>query len=322
MSFTRAPNGALTPQGCFSNAALAGCTTLSGQLNFANSVTVSPDGASVYAASVSSGTVVSFTRAPNGALTPQGCFSNAALAGCTTLSGQLSGANSVTVSPDGASVYAASTVSNTVVSFTRAPNGALTPQGCFSNAALAGCTTLSGQLDGARSVTVSPDGASVYATSAGSGTVVSFTRAANGALTPQGCFSNAALAGCTTLSGQLGGARSVTVSPDGASVYAAADASHTVVSFTRAPNGALTPQGCFSNAALAGCTTLSGQLSGANSVTVSPDGASVYAASLFSGTVVSFTRELAPVCRGTTSSGPAGATQTLVLDCPTQTASR
>ena len=87
-------------------------------------------------------------------------------------------------------------------------------------------------------MTVSPDGTSVYATSSTSGAVVVFDRAADGTLTQKagiaGCISDTGTAGACTDGTAIDGALSVTVSPDGTSVYAASENSDAVVVFDRA----------------------------------------------------------------------------------------
>ncbi len=282
------------PDGCITNAATAGCTT-GKALDGAFSVTVSPDGKSAYVASYNSDAVAVFDRdTTTGALTqkadPDGCITNAATTGCTT-GKALFGAASVTVSPDGKSAYVASVVSSAVAVFDRdTTTGALTqkadPDGCITNVATAGCTT-GKALDGASSVTVSPDGKSAYVASQFSDAVAVFDRdTTTGALTqkadPDGCITNVATAGCTT-GKALDGATSVTVSPDGKSAYVASQISDAVAVFDRdTTTGALTqkadPDGCITNAATSGCTT-GKALNGAESVTVSPDGKSAYVAS-------------------------------------------
>ncbi len=314
LSFTRAADGTLTPQGCFSSTAVSGCgTALAGRLASAGALAVSPDGKSVYVGAA--GFVLSLVRAADGTLTPQGCLSSDPTPGCTTVSG-LGIPSAAAVSPDGTSVYVTTGSAGGVFSFARAGDGTLTTQGCTTNAALAGCTTLAGQLDATQDVAVSPDGKNVYVTATlASDTVVTFARGASGALTAQGCLSNAALAGCTTLPGQLDGAGAVAVAGDGASVYATANQSNTVVTLTRDASGTLTPADCVSTADRSGCTTVPGRLGFANGVTVAPDGLNVYATAGNSSALSTFARELPPTCSPSSSTGAAGAEQTLLLDC-------
>ena len=103
----------------------------------------------------------------------------------------LDGAYSVTVSPDGKSAYVASVFSDAVAVFDRdTTTGKLTqkadPDGCITNVATTGCTT-GKALDGATSVTVSPDGKSAYVASFSSDAVAVFDRdTTTGSTDPEG----------------------------------------------------------------------------------------------------------------------------------------
>jgi len=121
--------------------------------------------------------------------------------------------------------------------------------------------------------------------------------AATGALTQpsgtSGCVSQTGAGPCAN-GRALGGARSVAVSPDGKSVYVASAASDAVARFNRdTTTGALTQP-----AGTAGCVSQTGAgpcadgraLDNAGGVTASPDGKSVYIASLSSDAVARFNR--------------------------------
>ena len=135
VSFDRNPaTGALSGQGCIADVGdFAGCGTTQQGLNTAYGVAVSPDGSSVYVASLVDDAIVSFDRNPaTGALSGQGCIADVGdFAGCGTTQQGLNTAYGVAVSPDGSSVYVASLVDDAIVSFDRNPaTGALTPRGC------------------------------------------------------------------------------------------------------------------------------------------------------------------------------------------------
>ncbi len=309
--FDRAADGTLTQKaglaGCISETGSGGDCTDGKGLGGAFSVTVSPDGTSVYAASDVSSAVAVFDRAADGTLTQKaglaGCISETGSSGDCTDGKGLDGAISVTVSPDGTSVYAASVISFAVAVFDRAANGTLTQKaglaGCISETGSGGDCTDGKGLIGADSVTVSPDGKSVYAASFYDDAVAVFDRAADGTLTQKaglaGCISETGSSGDCTDGKGLDGADSVTVSPDGTSVYAASDVSNAVAVFDRAANGTLTQKaglaGCISYTGSGGDCTDGKGLIGAASVTVSPDGTSVYAASRNSSAVAVFDRE-------------------------------
>ena len=222
--------GALTPAGCIADAGSGiGCGTTQQGLDGAASVAVSPDGRSVYAASLNDAAIVRFDRnTTTGALTPAGCIADAGdAAGCGTTQQGLGSADSVAVSPDGRSVYVASYGDDAIVRFDRnTTTGALTPAGCIADA---------GERDRLRRHPAGPrrrplgrrqsrwhvDLRPGYDDDA----VVRFDRnTTTGALTPAGCIADAGSAiGCGTTQQGLNGAISVDVSRDGESVYVASN---------------------------------------------------------------------------------------------------
>jgi DNA-binding beta-propeller fold protein YncE len=286
--------GALTFTGCIGQ--LAGCTKVAA-VNGPFSVALSADGASVYVADNTYQSIDAFSRdTTTGALTFESCVGQGA--GCTTTVPALAVKSpvSVAVSPDGASVYAGSNAESGVDVFSRdTTTGELTFKSCIGT--LAGCTPTSpaGAVGASYAVTVSPDGANVYSGDGGS-VLSTFSRATgSGALTFTGCVGQ--LVGCATTSppGAVESPVSVTVSPDGASVYVAADGANAVDVFSRSTSGgALTFTGCVG--LLAGCaatTAPAGAVEGPQGVAITPDGASIYAVSVDSNTVEEFVRSLA-----------------------------
>src|ERR1019366_758062 len=103
--------GELSYDGCFGT--VTGCTFVGGgPLTSADSVAVSPNGSSVYVAGFATdGAVSHFFVGAQGRLGYDGCVSNDGSGGlCADVPGSgapLSGATSVAVSPNSASVYAA-----------------------------------------------------------------------------------------------------------------------------------------------------------------------------------------------------------------------
>ncbi len=305
--FDRTPNGRLVQKsgraGCISDTGSSPCAD-GRRLDGPTSVTVSPDGESVYVAAEFSDAIVIFDRAPNGKLTQKageaGCISDSGDGSCADGRGLLR-PTSVALSPDGESAYV--TADRTVGVFDRATDGTLKQK-----SGAAGCTNEFGNfscvngtaLDGTNSVTVSPDGESVYvASSSGNGGVAVFDRGREGRLTQKpgasGCINSDGSSACTDGSA-IAGAISVAVSPDGQSVYVASYKGAVAI-FNRAPNGTLAqkpnPKGCVRETASSACADGSA-LFGANSVAVSPDGLSVYVASDSSDALALFDRDPAP----------------------------
>jgi 6-phosphogluconolactonase (cycloisomerase 2 family) len=185
ITFGRGPRGSLLEKlGCiFDGPSIPlGCTSAVG-LDGAAGVTVSPDGKNVYVAVENSNAVSSFLRDPvTGKLSQLagtlGCISQTGISGCERGTA-LEAAWSVAVSPDGTSVYVASTA-DAIAAFARDPaSGVLTQlaeaASCVSEAGL-GCADGTA-LDWPINIAVSPDGRSVYAASYFSDAVAVFARA-------------------------------------------------------------------------------------------------------------------------------------------------
>ena len=172
-------------------------------LDGANSVAVGPDGSHVYATGSYDNALAVFRR---DVATGQLTFVQVLKDGVSGVDG-LSGAHSVTVSPDGSHVYAAGYPDNALAVFRR---DAATGQLTFLQVLKDGVNGVDG-LDGANSVNVSPDGSHVYATGYYDDALAVFHRdVATGQLT----FVQMLKDGVNGVDG-LDGANSVTVSPDG-----------------------------------------------------------------------------------------------------------
>jgi 6-phosphogluconolactonase (cycloisomerase 2 family) len=280
--------GTLTFTGCIGEESGCTSTTPSKALEGADAVAVSPNGASAYVGA--EGSLDVFERnTSTGALTYKHCIGE--LSGCTSTSPTKAvvGVRSVSVSADGHSVYASNGAFGTLDSFEReASTGALTFESCIGDSGSICADSLPNTaLEGAGSVTTSADGLSVYVAANGvpsAGGLVAFTRdTSTGALSYQGCFGQEG--GCTATSplDAVEKPYSVAVSPDGASVYTAAEGPNAVATFTRnTSTGALSYEGCIGNdESEAGCTATSplDALNDADSVVVSPGGSNVYASS-------------------------------------------
>jgi DNA-binding beta-propeller fold protein YncE len=306
--FSRNPDGTLDQlpdiDGCISEGGSGGCRPGNG-LVFPFGISVSPDGKSVYVVSGSSNAIAILSRNPDGTLEQlsgtDGCISENEIgaAGCQPGIG-LRIPISVTTSSNGKSVYVASGISDTVAIFNRRPDGTLEQlpgtDGCISQGGRGGCQPGIG-LDGAESVTASPDGKSVYLASHGSDAVAIFKRNDDGTLEQlpgtAGCVSQGGSGGCRPSIG-LDFASGVATSPDGRNVYVASassggdldEGSDAVAIFNRNADGTLEqppgPAGCISQDGIGGCRPGIG-LNVAISVAISPDGKSVYVASAGSG---------------------------------------
>jgi DNA-binding beta-propeller fold protein YncE len=287
--------------GCIAVGGVGGCAPAVG-LRGPSSVAVSPDGRSVYATSPESDAVTAFRRNPStGALTQTGCTAGAPAPGCTA-GRALDGADVVTVSPDGGSVYVGAFLGDAVAAFVRTPStGALTQpagtSGCVGGTPADGCTP-GMALDGPEGMDISPDGAGVYvASAAGNAVVVLVRNAATGALTQAtdgtGCITATPVAGCAT-GVQLAGANAVAVSPDGDDVHVTSLLSNSVTSFTRSATGQLTQKtgtsGCLVLLIAVGCS-LGRELSAPEGLAVAPDGADVYVAAFRSGAIGDLARD-------------------------------
>ncbi len=270
--FTRDSAGALAYQGCISsNSSVGGCTPIPGAaaggtntgLDNLYAVVASADGKGLYTAGASGDAVARFDRDPaTGALTYQGCISsNSTVTGCTLIPGAVAGGTNtgldflqaVAVSADGGSVYTAAYQGDAIARFDRnLTTGALTYQGCISsNSDVSGCTLIPGATAGAAdtglygldSVAVSADGKSVYTAAYNGDAIARFDRdPTTGALAYQGCISsNSDVGGCTSIPGAMSGGgenglyglAAVAVSPDGKSVYTAANAGDAIARLDR-----------------------------------------------------------------------------------------
>jgi len=256
-------------------------TLLDGQdgvdgLDGPNNVAISADGKYVYVAGYHEDALAVFSRdAVTGQLTFVGAWRN----GIEGVDG-LEGPSGVTVTPDGRHVYVAGLSSNSLVVFAQdSQTGALS----FVQPVKDDVGGVEG-LSGANSVTVSPDGAYVYAAGRNDAAIAVFSRnVATGELN----FVEAVTNGWAGISG-LDSVRSIAVSPDGRNLYAAGSGDDAVVMFARDNvTGMLSILGVLTD----GVGGIEGLVDPWD-VSVSPDGRHVYVAS-FDYAVSVFSRDAA-----------------------------
>jgi DNA-binding beta-propeller fold protein YncE len=216
--------------------------------------------------------------------------------------GPFMGSRAIALSPDGKSVYVASSQSDAIAIFRRNPRSGTITQpkgaaGCIAAKGASHCAAAIG-LDGPNSVAVSPDGRNVYATSRASNSIAVFQRnQKSGALTQlpasAGCVAGVPIPVCA-VGRALVGPDVVVVSPKGENVYVGSFFGNAVAVFDRDPvSGALTQpgdsSGCIAEA-ISGCA-LGIALGAPEGMAISGDGASVYVASALSNAVVTLARD-------------------------------
>ena len=219
------------------------------------SVALSPDGANLYAAGYTDGTIASFTF-DSGAARLQ--LLQSLRDGDAGLD-FLAGAACVQVSPDGTQVALACLEDDSLLLFDRDPiTGALALKQQLVDGS-AGCEG----LNGASCVLFSPDGRYVYVTGYYDNAVSVLSRdPQSGMLTPIQLFTDASIG-----ADALYHAQELALSPDGASLYVTASAADCVAIFDRDPaSGTLDYSRCI------------GGMDGARGLTVSRDGRNCYVA--------------------------------------------
>ena len=197
---------------------------------------MSPDGRSVYVGSDADDSLSVYSRDAVGDVFFRGCIADEGKSGCNDAGiDPLDGVNSIAVSPDGRSVYAAAIIDHSLSVYSRNAVGDLFFRGCIANEGQSGCNdTGIDPLDGASSVAVSLDGRSVYVASQIEDSLTVYSRDAAGDVFFRGCIANEGQSGCNdTGIDPLDGASAVAVSPDGMSVYVASFENDSVTHFAR-----------------------------------------------------------------------------------------
>ena len=272
-----------SPNDCITENSTDTCgTNLSGGFGNATGVAISPNGKSAYVAS-KNGALSTLKRNTNGTLTFERCIkdlgSSEACGANSPHLGDLAGAQSVDVSPNGDFVYVAASTSTTdaITAFARdASTGALTPlpgtgpdtavDQCISEE-ISGCRQAVG-LKGVKFLRVSDN--SVYAVSPSQSTLVRLKRdPASGRVTQESatadCFRGTSATtltcGVSTLPAGanpgLNGPTSLALTTlDGKSVYVASKASSALTTFNRTPaDGKITFAACTGGTESSDCPT-------------------------------------------------------------------
>lgn len=162
----------------------------------------------------------------------------------------------------------------------QAATGDLTFKDCLAKFATGPCTAVPNEvLEEGRDVAVSPDGRFIYVADYTDSIVVFKRSLATGAISYASCIDNGGDAGCTHLpNNTLLAPRRLAISPDGSSLYVAAETSDAIVRLSIASDGSLSFASCVEDDDLfnSGCALKAGTLDGPKRVVVSPDGNSVY----------------------------------------------
>jgi DNA-binding beta-propeller fold protein YncE len=304
-----------------------GCSEATGIFH-PKAIAVSPDGANVYVVggvagnnvAESFGTITILERNPTtGEIADTGCLSSDGTDGHDTTSGRcaqtdsLLGADGVTVSADGKTVFVSSRASASVVAFARnTTTGALTRLGCFQSTPRpdSPCTP-SNVFPGSDDLLTSADDSALYVASPLEGTISAFTastaatatsspspEAATGASAPKTptaeldslftptqrpftanpCIAVNGYDGECAVGVAMNGVNDLTLSPEGNQLYAVAPASHAIDTFSSAGKEGLAQTGCLTAGAAGGLCSASSLLLSPSALAISPDGKNAYVA--------------------------------------------
>jgi hypothetical protein len=197
-------------------AAQSPCTSGAGQTS-AYREALSPDGKQLYLLVTGGGsdepairvydrntTSGQLTRRVGGTNT---CVTRTGTGGTCLPLAELNNPQDIVISSDGSSVYVSNAGSNSISELRRSSTGDLSAGSGACQGGGAGCTAVTG-MGVPHALALSPDGKTLYARTVqdtGSGSLLVFTRASNGALTqktsPDGCWAEVAQANCRTAAG-------------------------------------------------------------------------------------------------------------------------
>lgn len=283
-------------------------------------IAVSPDGTNIYIVGGIAGDNVAQSfgeiailkrNATTGEIAPDGCLSSdgtdgrEGATGICTPTPSLLGADSVTISSDGRTVFVGASSSGSVVAFAREPSsGALSRLGCYQATPRPGspCTPadlfdgsddlltnagdstlyLASPLEGAISAFTAPVPSPQTQTSEGgvapSPTVSSLFTANPGPFTANPCIAVNGLDGVCKVGVAMRGAGALTLSPEGGQLYAVASGSNAIDVFGALGAEGFQEIGCLMPSAPPGLCTSSRFLQSPTALTFSPNGHFAYVA--------------------------------------------
>jgi hypothetical protein len=289
-----------------------------------SALAVSSDGNQVYAVDSAGDDIATFSRAADGSLSQPNdagdCIEDVSIASndCSSHATGLLVTTGVAISPHGENVYTVGWDSNhaddgAIAEFTRSPGGSLTQDNSSDCVETAGddlgCAATAIGIAGMAGLVISPDGSNVYTASATfAGPIAEFSRDSTGALSqlpaPNDCIQEGGGFGCSTTGVGVASGYELAMSPDGATVYAAAPQANCslgscedVAEFARNVDGSLTqlgsPDSCIQehDAASPECPgNDNGHGLGGPGVVVSPKGENVYVTGGPNDTIAEFAR--------------------------------
>ncbi len=282
--FTADGQGRLSFQSCISSSLGSLCPKADTDvIRDASAVAVSPNGKSIYVTSRTYSSLALFSLDSDGDLTFDKCFSTAdgdIFDECDDPSSSpLSGALDVAVNPSNGAVYVAA--AGGVAEFTVGVGSALDYYQCFSADGSGGACGAVPSVRGGRRIAVSPDGREVFLTDIFNFTLtvfseptghLHFARCINGPVSYFGC--------APSLPPYLNSA--IAVSPDSKSAYVGGNDTYSVARFAiGTASGTAGYDGCVHGVSgFSPCDTKVPALKYPVGIAVSPDGASLYVASV------------------------------------------
>lgn len=233
----------------------------------------------------------------SGDLTFQGSLVDGGSDSAMTMIDGIGGASSIAVSPDGRFMYVTGATDNAIAVFnspTDDPGMGGFPLPLFvqklADSEMDASLNIVSGIVGASSVEISPDGQHVYVTGESSNSIAVFSRdAGTGELTFVESLAHNDLDSMSNTVENLLGPVSVSISPEGKTVYVAASGSNAVTLFNRdITSGSLTFLESLANGALDGAGTIVAGVTDVSSVVASTDGQHVYASGTGDDAIVRF----------------------------------